>query len=69
MKQYTFEANGFHEFYDLRKAKKKAIEVAKEINDEVLVTCLHIPSYKQDWFTALPNGKFVTDGKGLSFKN
>jgi hypothetical protein len=69
MKVYTFEVNGFHEFYDLRKAKTAAIEVAKQINDEVLVTCLHKPSYKQDWFTAYPDGRFETDGNGLSFKN
>jgi hypothetical protein len=69
MKVYTFEANGFYEFYDLRKAKKKAIEIAKMLNDEVFVTCTNKPSYKTDWFTALPNGSWVIDKKGISFDN
>ena len=56
MKEYTFETEkGFFTYYDIRRAKKKALEIAKEINDEVLVTCMHKPSYKQDWFTALPD--------------
>lgn len=70
MKQYTFETEkGFFEYYDIRKARKKALEIAKEINDEVLVTCIHKPSYKQDWFTALPDGRFTTDLKGYSANN
>ena len=70
MKQYTFETEkGFFEFYDIRNARKKSLEIAKEINDEVLVTCMHKPSYKQDWFTAMPDGRFITDGKNLSFNN
>lgn len=70
MKCYTFETEiGFFEYYDIRKAKKKALEVAQEINDEVLVTCLHTPSYKQDWFTALPDGRFTTDLKGYKANN
>ena len=60
MKEYTFETEkGFFTYYDIRRAKKKALEIAKEINDEVLVTCMHKPSYKQDWFTALPDGRFL----------
>jgi D-tyrosyl-tRNA(Tyr) deacylase len=70
MKEYTFETpNGFFEYYDIRKARKKALEIAKEINDEVLVTCMHKPSYKQDWFTAHPNGNWTIDMKGFSADN
>ena len=70
MKIYTFETKkGFFEYYDIRRAKKKALQVAKEINEEVLVTCMHIPSYKQDWFTAFPNGRFTTDLKGYRADN
>ena len=49
--------------------EKEALEIAKEINDEVLVTCMHKPSYKQDWFTALPDGRFLTDRKGFKADN
>ena len=64
MKVYTFETEkGFFEYYDLRKAKKKSIEIAKQINSEVLITCIHKPSYRQDWFTAYPDGTFTTDLK------
>jgi len=70
MKVYTFETEkGSFEYYDLRRAKKKALEIAKEINDEVLVTCMHKPSYKQDWFTAMPDGRFLTDLKGYRADN
>ena len=70
MKVYTFEVSKkFFEYYDIRKAKKKALEISKEINNEVLVTCTHKPSYKQDWFTAFPNGTFTTDAKGFSADN
>jgi hypothetical protein len=70
MKVYTFETKkGFFEYYDIRKAKKKALEIAKDLNDEVLVTCMHSPSYKQDWFTALPNGEFLTNLKGFRADN
>ena len=70
MKEYTFETEkGFFEYYDIRKAKKKALEIAKDINDEVLVTCMHKPSYKQDWFTAFPDGRFLTDLKGFKADN
>ena len=70
MKVYTFETEKkFFEYYDIRKAKKKALEIAKEINDEVLVTCINKPSYKQDWYTAFPDGSFLTDIKGFKADN
>ena len=70
MKVYTFETEkGFFEYYDLRRAKKKAIEIAKEINDDVLVTCIIKPSYKQDWYTATPCGQFLTKLKGFQANN
>lgn len=69
MKEYTFEALGFHQYYDLRTAKKKAIESAKEMNEVVYVTMLDRQTFKQHWFTAYPNGNWTVDGKNLSFKN
>ena len=70
MKIYTFETpKGLFEYYDIRKAKKKALEIAEEIADEVLITCIHKPSYKQDWYTAMPDGRFLTDLKGFRAKN
>ena len=70
MIEYTFETpNGFVEYYDIRKARKKALQIAKEINNEVLVTCMYKPSYKQDWFTAMPDGRFITDRKGFNADN
>ena len=70
MKEYTFETPlGFFEYYDIRKARKKALEIAKEINDEVLVTCMHKSSYKQDWFTAYPGGSWTIDIKGFRADN
>lgn len=71
MKEYTIEitAKKTFECYDIRKAKKKALELAKQTNKEILVTCLHIPSYKQDWYTALPDGRFLTDCKGYRADN
>ena len=70
MKQYTFETSvGFFEYYDKRSAKKKALEIAMQTNKEVLVTCMSKPSYKQDWFTAFPDGRFITDRKGFSADN
>ncbi len=60
---------GDMEFDNLRTAKKEAIRIAKATKEEVLITCLHIPSYKQDWFTMLPDGTFLTNGKGLSFNS
>ena len=59
---YTFETQlGFVEEYDLRSIKKKALEVAKRLNKEVLITKVTKPSYKQDWFTMYPNGSFSID--------
>ncbi len=70
MKTYTFGTEkGFFEYYDIRKAKKKALEIAKELNEEVLVTCMHNPSYTQDWYTALPDGRFLTDRKSFKADN
>jgi hypothetical protein len=71
MKIYTIEITPKQtfEYYDIRKAKKKALEIAKEINDEVLVTCMHKPTYKQDWFTAFPDGRFLIDCKGFKADN
>ena len=70
MKEYTFETpKGFFEYYDIRKARKKALEIAKGINDVVLVTCTHKPSYKQDWFTAYPDGSWTIDIEGFRADN
>ena len=70
MKVYTFETEkGFFEYYDMRKAKKKALEISREIKEEVLITCINKPSYKQDWFTAFPDGSFSTDLKGFKADN
>jgi len=70
MKVYTMETEkGFFEFYDLRKAKKQSLAIAKDIDDEVLVTCIHKPSYKQDLYTALPDGRFLTDTLGYRANN
>jgi hypothetical protein len=30
---------------------------------------VHKPSYKQDWYTALPDGRFLTDLKGFRADN
>jgi len=69
MKQYTFEINyKVYEFYDLRQVKKKALEMAKQINDEVLIT-MQSGNGKQSWFTMFPDGKFTTDATNLSFNN
>jgi hypothetical protein len=70
MKVYTFETTErIFEFYDIRKAKKKAIEVAINTQSEILVTCLHKTSYKQDWYTALPDGRWLVDLKGFRADN
>jgi hypothetical protein len=70
MKVYTFETEtDFFEFYDIRKAKKKSLEIAKQINDEVYVTCMDSKTYKQDWYTALPDGNFLIDKKGFRADN
>jgi hypothetical protein len=70
MKVYSFETNqGYYEFYDLRKARKTALELAKINNIEVLVTCISKPSYSQDWYTAMPDGTWHTDMKGFKADN
>jgi hypothetical protein len=70
MKVYTFEiGKDFFEYYDIRPAKKKSLQIAKETNQEVLVTCVHKPSYKQDLYIALPNGEFLTEVKGFRADN
>ena len=70
MKEYTFETSiGFFTFYDLRNARKKALQVASEINSDVLVTCLHLNNYKQDWYTATPCGKWQIDSIGFKANN
>lgn len=71
MKEYTIEITPKETFecYDIRKAKKKALELAKQTNEEVLITCVHTPSYKQDWFTAFPDGRFLIDRKGYRADN
>ena len=62
MRVYTFETPlGFVEEYDLRLIKKRALEVAKLLNKDVLITKVTKPSYKQDWFTMRPDGKFIVD--------
>ena len=62
MRVYTFETPlGFVEEYDLRLIKKRALEVAKLLNKDVLITKVSKPSYKQDWFTMRPDGKFIVD--------
>jgi len=62
MKIYTFETKlGFVEEYDLRLIKKAAAQVAKQLNQEILITKVSKPSYKQDWFTMYPDGTFITD--------
>jgi hypothetical protein len=62
MRVYTFETQlGFVEEYDLRAIKKKALEVAKRLNKEVLITKVTKPSYKQDWFTMYPDGSLSID--------
>lgn len=69
MKEYTFEANGFHSFQDLRRARKKALQISKDMNMEVYITMLNLANYKQSWYTAYPDGRFTEDGKNLSFNN
>lgn len=71
MKEYTIEITPISTFecYDIRTAKKKALELAKQTNEDVLVTCIHTPTYRQDWFTALTDGRFITDRKGFKGDN
>jgi hypothetical protein len=62
MRVYTFETPlGFVEEYDLRTIKKRALEVAKRLNRDVLITKVTKPSYKQDWFTMRSDGTFIVD--------
>jgi hypothetical protein len=70
MKVYTFETKvGYFEYYDLKTTRNKALEVAKQINDDVLITCVNKPSYRMDWFLALPTGEFLKQVSGISFNN
>lgn len=70
MKVYSFQTQeGSFELYDLRKARKAAIEQAVKNKQEVYVTCINKPSYTQDWYTALPDGTWVTDMKGYRADN
>ena len=70
MKVYSFQTKqGSYEFYDLRKARKTAIELAVNNQQEVYVTCINKPSYNQDWYTAMPDGRWVTDLKGYRADN
>ena len=71
MRVFTFhiDADGDYEFYTLRNAKKVAIEIAKKIGKQVLVTCIHKPSYRQDWFTASPDGEWTVNMKGYTADN
>ena len=62
MRIYIFETElGIVKEYDLRKIKKRALEVAKRLNREVLITRVTKPSYKEDWFTMRPDGTFIVD--------
>ena len=71
MRVYTFETKlGFVESYDKRTARRESLEVAKQLKEEVLVTCTHDePYYKQDWYTAMPDGRFLTDRIGFRADN
>ena len=67
MKVYTFEeGKRVREFYTLPSVKKAALIVAKATNRPVLITGVSKPSYRQDWYTAYPNGVFVTDRLGFT---
>ena len=67
MKVYTFETGKkVFEFYNIKAAKNKALEIAKETKKEVLLTCTNKPSYKQDWYTVCPDGTITTDA--LNFR-
>jgi len=67
MKVYSFETElGFVEAYDKRQIKKEALEVAKKLNRDIYVTCVTKPSYRQDWYTMLPDGRFLTDALNVN---
>ena len=62
MRIYIFETElGIVKEYDLRTIKKRALEVAKRLNREVLITRVTKPSHKEDWFTMRPDGTFIVD--------
>ena len=62
MTVYTFETKlGFVEEYDLKSIKKAALQVARQLNQEILITKVNKPSYRQDWFTMRQDGTFITD--------
>ena len=66
MKVYSLEFNGqYEEFYDFKSIKKKATELIKLHNEEVLITC-RLQSGKQNWYTMLPTGELVVDAMGYN---
>lgn len=68
MKVYTFEiGKKVYEYYDLRSVKKQAKQIAKEQNNEVLITMIF--KGKISAYTMYPNGEFVIDGLNHSFNN
>jgi hypothetical protein len=75
MRVYTFTVEegtaqeNYFEFYDKRYARKEAIKQAVLINKPVYVICMHKPSYRQDWYTAMPDGRWWEDGKSIRFDN
>ena len=70
MKVYTFEkGKKIFEFYSIRRAFEKALEIAKETNEQIFITAMHKPSYKQDWYTVHPDGQIVTDLKNYKADN
>ena len=56
------------EFPSLAAAKKEAVKIAAQTKDEVYITGLSA-SYKHNWYTVLPDGTFIVDGKNMSFNN
>lgn len=67
MRKYIFETSlGIVEEYDLRIIKKRALDVAKRLNKEVLITRVTKPSYKEDWFTMRPDGTFIVDATNVN---
>lgn len=70
MKISSFEINNqYFEFYNLRQCKKEALIKAKELNEPILITCVYKPSYKMDWFTLYPDGRFETNALKISANN
>lgn len=68
MKQYVFETDlgGVVTAYDLRVIKREALEAAKELNEDVFVTCVTKPPGNEDWYTMRPNGEWVTELKNVT---